>query len=125
MTRICSFKRAGVAAAVGISGVALFLSLSSPVRADVTGVEVLRQDSGNLLDGEATSFNIYCPAGKIATGGGFVNPTSSATVHDQWVLASAPHNDASGWEFRGVNVANNGQQSSGFSAWVVCADEGP
>jgi hypothetical protein len=81
----------------------------------VSGYEVVTA-SEEVLGGAVWFGTVRCPAGKVATGGGFTNsPASFDTV----VNASGPAFDATAWT---GSVRNNGGSSVQTTVSVICID---
>jgi hypothetical protein len=81
----------------------------------VSGLETRVQDSVPIASGKWYAWNVACPTGKKALGGG----VSSTAPYYTRVLQSAPADPVRGWA---VAVKNEGGPTLTAYAWVICAD---
>ncbi|MGW7455819.1 hypothetical protein [Streptomyces sp. NPDC054787] len=86
-----------------------------PADGGVTGTEVAESEVVDVPSGGTAGATAECPAGKVATGGGFTQSGGLIVIHN------APYGSPpTGWS---VVVSNPAANPPGFlRAWAVCVD---
>ncbi|MFF1759382.1 hypothetical protein [Streptomyces sp. NPDC058266] len=83
----------------------------------VTGAQVV-EDGGTHVPGDQFGTDeVHCPAGKVATGGGF---TTTGYFNEMQSQPSPPTGQPTGWSAAGRADSAGGT----IYAWAVCADAG-
>lgn len=80
--------------------------------AAVPGYQVVKLPNANVPNFQRRT--VYCPAGKVALGGG-----AEAQGNDAILVGSFPTDDGRGWIGLG---RQNGYSSVGISVYVICAN---
>jgi hypothetical protein len=87
----------------------------------VTGYEVVTAGATASPGGADAHATVYCPEGKVATGGGFFVGTSTQWANESsWpVTADQNPEGLSGWQAEATNV---GTELGGITVYAICVD---
>jgi hypothetical protein len=72
--------------------------------------------STSLTPGQTLTTTVFCPAGKVATGGGFALSSLGNTV----AISNNPVSTGNGWRVTGAAF---GELFGGFTVFVVCVNQ--